>query len=65
MYLVSPSSNTGLMQRDGYELYPTRAAGMHTIAVTNSYDAEQLSPAERIVASLSELTIDDLHQLCT
>jgi beta-phosphoglucomutase len=39
-------------------------AGMHTIAVTNSYDAEQLSLAEKIVSHLNELTIDDLKQLC-
>jgi HAD superfamily hydrolase (TIGR01509 family) len=41
-----------------------KAAGMHTIAVTNSYDAEQLTIAEKIVAHLNELTIDDLRQLC-
>jgi beta-phosphoglucomutase len=40
------------------------AAGMHTIAVTNSYDAEQLDMAEKIVAKLSELSIGDLRQLC-
>ena len=42
-----------------------KAAGMHTVAVTNSYDAEQLSLAEKIVSHLNELTIDDLQQLCT
>jgi len=41
-----------------------RAAGMHTIAVTNSYDAEQLSLAEKVVARLNELTIGDLQKLC-
>jgi beta-phosphoglucomutase len=41
-----------------------KAAGMHTIAVTNSYDAEQLSLAEKIVSRLNELTMDDLHHLC-
>ena len=40
------------------------AAGMHTIAVTNSYDAEQLTIAEKIVSQLNELTINDLQQLC-
>jgi beta-phosphoglucomutase len=39
-------------------------AGMHTIAVTNSYDAEQLSLAEKIVTHLNELTIEDLQQVC-
>jgi len=42
-----------------------KTAGMHTIAVTNSYDAEQLTIAEKIVARLSDLSIEDLRQLCT
>lgn len=45
-------------------LEAAKAAGMHTIAVTNSYDAEQLSMANKIVDRLSELSIDDLQQLC-
>ena len=45
-------------------LEAAKAAGMHTIAVTNSYDAEQLGMAEKIVNRLNELSIDDLEQLC-
>jgi len=45
-------------------LEAARAAGMHTIAVTNSYDAEQLSMAEKIVARLTDLSMDDLQRLC-
>ena len=45
-------------------LEAAKAAGMHTIAVTNSYDAEQLKMAERIVTRLNELSINDLQQLC-
>ena len=45
-------------------LEAAKAAGMHTIAVTNSYDAEQLGMAEKIVNQLNELSIDDLQQLC-
>lgn len=45
-------------------LEAAKAAGMHTIAVTNSYDAQQLSMAEKIVNRLNDLTIDDLQQLC-
>lgn len=41
------------------------AAGMHRIAVTNTYPAEQLQDkAERVVSSLEELTIDDLQNIC-
>jgi beta-phosphoglucomutase len=45
-------------------LEAAKAAGMHSIAVTNSYDADQLSLAERIVNRVSELSIGDLQQLC-
>ncbi len=45
-------------------LQAARAAGMHAVAVTNSYDADQLTLAEKVVARLTELTIDDLQQLC-
>ncbi|MHC4329337.1 MAG: HAD family hydrolase [Planctomycetota bacterium] len=45
-------------------LQAAKEAGMHTIAVTNSYDAEQLSQAEKVVARLNELSMADLRQLC-
>ena len=45
-------------------LNAARAACMHTVAVTNSYPAEQLHMAERIVKRLDSLTIDDLRRLC-
>lgn len=45
-------------------LQAAKAAGMHSVAVTNSYDAEQLHMADKIVAGLSKLSIDDLQQLC-
>ena len=45
-------------------LEAARAAKMHTIAVTNSYDAGELSLAEKIVTRLDELNISDLQKLC-
>jgi beta-phosphoglucomutase len=45
-------------------LTAAKAAKMHTVAVTNTYDADQLAQAEKIVARLTELTIADLQQLC-
>jgi beta-phosphoglucomutase len=45
-------------------LEAAKAAGMHTVAITNTYDAGQLSIAEKIVKHLSELTIEDLQKLC-
>jgi len=46
-------------------LEAAKGAGMHTIAVTNSYEAEQLGMAEKVVNQLDELSIDDLQQLCS
>ncbi|MGA2093202.1 MAG: HAD family phosphatase [Sedimentisphaerales bacterium] len=45
-------------------LEAAKNAGMHPVAVTNTYSAEQLKPADKIVANLIELTIDDLQTLC-
>ena len=45
-------------------LKAAKAAGMHAIAVTNSYEADELSLAEKIVTRLNELSINDLQQLC-
>ena len=45
-------------------LEAAKAAGMLPIAVTNSYSADQLKPADKIVENLSELTIPDLQSLC-
>ena len=46
-------------------LEAARAAGMHTVAVTNSYDADQLTMAEKIVTGLGDLSIDALQKLCS
>ena len=41
------------------------AAKMHTIAVTNSYAADQLQMSEKIVVQLGQLTINQLHLMCS
>lgn len=45
-------------------LQAAKAAGMQTIAVTNTYEAGQLAAADKIVNRLDTLTIADLEQLC-
>lgn len=40
------------------------AAGMNVVAVTNNYSAEELKMAQKVVANLKELTIEDLQSLC-
>lgn len=46
-------------------LEAAKAAKMHTIAVTNSYDADQLALAEKIVTRIDELNMNDLQNLCS
>jgi len=45
-------------------LEAARTAGMHRIAVTNSYEAEELAPAEKIVKRLDDLDMTDLEEMC-
>jgi HAD superfamily hydrolase (TIGR01509 family) len=45
-------------------LEAAKTAGMHTVAVTNSYNANELSLADIVVDSLLEFTVDDLRGLC-
>jgi len=45
-------------------LEAARNAGMHPVAVTNTYSADQLKPADKIIENLSDLTIDDIQALC-
>ncbi|MHC4706831.1 MAG: HAD family hydrolase, partial [Planctomycetota bacterium] len=59
-----PAEGCVVVEDSHWGLEAAKRAGMHTIAVTNSYGAEQLAMADRIVARLDELTIDDLEQLC-
>jgi len=46
-------------------LKAARAAGMRTIAVTNTYEAAQLKQADKIVARLDQLTMADLQKICS
>jgi len=41
-----------------------KEAGMRTVAVTNSYDAEQLSIADKIIDSLNDLDLSMLEKIC-
>jgi len=46
-------------------LQAAKAANMRTIAVTNTYEADQLKQADKVVNRLSDLTMQDLTQLCS
>ena len=45
-------------------LEAAKNAGMHPVAITNTYAADYLRPADKIIANLAELTLVDLQNLC-
>jgi beta-phosphoglucomutase len=45
-------------------LEAARRADMHTLAVTNSYTAQELKTAEKVADNLSKITITELQELC-
>jgi beta-phosphoglucomutase len=45
-------------------LEAAQKAGMHTLAVTNSYTADELKIAEMVVAVLGDLSVNALQKLC-
>jgi beta-phosphoglucomutase len=60
-----PPNQCIVIEDSHWGLEAAKAAGMHTIAVTNSYDADQLAMAEKIVTGLGDLSIDILQKLCS
>ena len=46
-------------------LEAAKNAGMHPLAVTNTYAAEYLRPADKTVENLAELTLSELNALCS
>ena len=65
IYKNQISANQCIVIEDSlWGLKAAKAAGMHTIAVTNSYDAQELELAEKIVHNLKELHIKDLQDIC-
>jgi beta-phosphoglucomutase-like phosphatase (HAD superfamily) len=45
-------------------LEAAKAAGMRTVAITNTYAAEHLKPADKIIAHLNDLTLSCLRDIC-
>src|SRR5262245_12644490 len=68
--LIGAARGAAVMPRDcvavedsGWGLQSARAAGLHTVAVTSSYTASELAAADRVIASLHELTLELLVDL--
>lgn len=61
---IAPA-NCIVVEDSHWGLKAARAAGMKTIAVTNTYEATQLKQADKVVARLNQLTVADLQKICT
>ena len=46
-------------------LEAAKAAGMHAVAITNTYAAEHLKPADKVIAHLNDLSLAELHTICS
>jgi beta-phosphoglucomutase len=57
--------NCIVIEDSHWGLEAAKNTGMHPVAVTNSYSAEQLKPADKIIVNLSELTLSVLKSLCS
>jgi HAD superfamily hydrolase (TIGR01509 family) len=62
--VVAPE-NCVVVEDSHWGLKAARAAGMKTIAVTNTYEAAQLKQADKVVARLNQLTMADLQRICS
>jgi len=46
-------------------LEAAKAAGMRAIAITNTYAAEHLKPADKVIEHLSDLSLSELNSMCS
>ena len=56
--------NCVVIEDSHWGLEAAKAAGMRAVAITNTYAAEHLKPADKVVEHLAELTLPDLNALC-
>jgi beta-phosphoglucomutase len=58
------SRRTVAIEDSRWGLESAHGAGLRCVAVTNSYSADELRPAELVVSGLDTLTLDALDSLC-
>jgi beta-phosphoglucomutase len=57
--------NCVVIEDSHWGLQAAKAAGMRAVAITNTYAAEHLKPADKIIVNLTDLTLSDLSVLCS
>lgn len=58
------SQDCVVIEDSHWGLEAAQNAKMHTIAVTNSYDAHELQMAEKVAHKLSDIKMSDLQNIC-
>lgn len=57
--------NCIVIEDSRWGLEAAKAAGMRAVATTNSYSAEQLRPADKVIAHLGDLSLAELNSICS
>jgi beta-phosphoglucomutase len=57
--------NCVVIEDSRWGLEAAKATGMRAVAITNTYAAEHLKPADKIIVHLNELTLAELNSLCS
>lgn len=56
--------NCVVLEDSHWGLEAAKAAGMRAVAITNTYAAEHLKPADKVITHLSNLSLAELNSLC-
>jgi HAD superfamily hydrolase (TIGR01509 family) len=59
------SADCVVIEDSHWGLEAAKAAGMQTVAITNTYAAEHLKPADKVIEHLNELPMAELHAICS
>jgi beta-phosphoglucomutase family hydrolase len=59
------AENCVVIEDSHWGLEAAKAAGMRTVAITNTYAAEHLKPADKVIEHLNELPMAELHAICS
>ena len=57
--------NCVVIEDSHWGLEAAKAAGMRAVAITNTYAAEHLKPADKVIVHLNDLSIAELHTICS
>jgi beta-phosphoglucomutase len=57
--------NCVVIEDSHWGLEAAKAAGMRAVAITNTYAAEHLKPADKVIEHLNDLSAAELHTICS